>query len=102
MQLLAVLAVASGVAMVAGVLVTLVLTRRSTSPHPSGISRWLRHGSIPLAGGALALRAISSGSGQSPATHSVIFATASALLLGALLCAVAGAITGTRQRRGAR
>ncbi len=102
MQPLAMLAVASGIVMVIGVSATLVLTLRSTKPRPAGISRWHRHGSIPLAAAALALGAISRGSGQSPAAHDVIAATAGALFLGALACAVAGAVTGRRHQHPAR
>jgi hypothetical protein len=97
MQPLAVLAIVSGAVMVAGVSATLFLTRRSARPLPGGVSRWLRNGSIPLAGAALILRVISR-SGQTPSTGNVIFATAGALLFSALLCAVAGAITQTRHR----
>jgi hypothetical protein len=99
MQPLAVLAIASGVVMVAGVSAALFLTRHSAKPRPGGINRWLRHGSIPLAGAALALRVVSRSSGQSPATHNVIFVTAGALLVGALLCAVAAAMNETRRSR---
>jgi hypothetical protein len=45
---------------------------------------------------------ISYGSGQSPVTHNVLFATAAALLFGGLLCALTGAVSGTRQQRAAR
>jgi hypothetical protein len=102
MQPLAIWALASGIVMVAGVSVTLVLTRRAIKPRPAGINRWQLHGSIPLGAAAVALGAISRGSGQSPATHNVIVATAGALLLGALLCAVAGAATGKRHQDAGR
>lgn len=102
MQPLAIVALAAGVVMVIGVSVTLIRTRHATKPRPAGLNRWHLHGSIPLAGAGLTLGVISRGGGQSPATHSVIFATATALLLGALLCALAGAVTETRYQRTAR
>jgi hypothetical protein len=102
MQPLAIGALACGAVMVIGVLVTLILTGRGVKPRPAGINRWQLHGSIPLGAAGLALGAISRGGGQSPATHDVIFATATALLLGALLCALAGAVTETRHHRAAR
>jgi hypothetical protein len=101
MQPLAIAVLAAGAVMVIGVSVTLILTRHSTKPYPASMNRWQLHGSIPLGGAGLALGAVSRGSGQSPATHAVIFATATALLLGALLCALAGALTKTRDQRAA-
>jgi hypothetical protein len=102
MQPLAVWALSSGIIMVIGVPVTLVLTRRAIRPHPLGAHRWQLHGSIPLGGAALVLGAVSRASGQSPATHDVIVATGGALVLGALLCAAAGGVTGKRGQRAAR
>jgi hypothetical protein len=102
MQPLAVWALSSGIIMIIGVPVTLVLTRRAIRPHPLGANRWQLHGSIPLGAAALVLGAISRGSGQSPATHNVIVATGGTLLLGALLCAAAGGVTGRRHQRAAR
>jgi 4-amino-4-deoxy-L-arabinose transferase-like glycosyltransferase len=102
MQPLAIGALTVGAIMVIGVSVTLVLTRHALKPRPAGINRWQLHGTVPLAAAGLALGAISRGSGQSPATHDVVFATATGLLLGALLCALAGAITQTRHQRTAR
>jgi len=100
MQPIAITAVVLGVIMVAGVSVTLALTRRAGQrPSPAGASRWHRHGSIPLAGAGLALGVISLESGQTPATHNVLFTVTNALLLGAFLCAVAGATAATRGRQ---
>lgn len=97
MQPLAIFVIASGLVMVIGVLATLVWTRRVIRPARARISRWQRHGSIPLAAAALALGVVSRGSGQTPSTHDAIFATAGALLLGALLCTAAAAVTRTRR-----
>jgi hypothetical protein len=102
MQALAVWALSSGIIMIIGVPVTLVLTRRAIQPHPLGAHRWQLHGSIPLGAAALVLGAVSRGSGQSPATHDVIVATGGTLLVGALLCTAAGGVTGRRQQRAAR
>jgi len=102
MQPLAMFALASGIVMVIGVSVTLVLTLRNAKPHPVGINRWQRHGSVPLGAAALALGAISRDSGQSPTSHRVIVATACALFLGALVCAVAGGVAGKRHQRTTR
>lgn len=102
MQPLAIGALAAGAVMAIGVSVTLILTRHAIKPRPAGINRWQLHGSIPLAAAGLALGAISRGSGQSPATHSVVIATATALLLGAFMCALAGAVIETRHQRTAR
>jgi hypothetical protein len=102
MQPLAIVALAAGAVMVIGVSVTLIRTRPALRTRPAGLNRWQRHGSIPLAGAGLALGVISRGSGQSPATPGVIFATVTTLLLGALLCALAGAVTETRYQRAAR
>jgi hypothetical protein len=99
-QPLAMWAVASGVVLVIGVSATLVLTRRDLRPGPAGINRWQRHGSIPLAGAGLALGAISRGSGQSRATHGIIYAETITLLLAGLLCALVGAAAATRQPPG--
>jgi hypothetical protein len=99
-QPLALWAIAFGVVMVIGVSVTLVRTRRHLKPGPAGMNRWQRHGTIPLAAAGLGLGVISRGSGQSPATHGIIYAETIALLLAGLLCALVGAAVATRQRPG--
>ena len=99
-QPLAMWAIAFGVVMVVGVAVTLVRTRRHRTTGPAGMNRWQRHGTIPLAAAGLALGVISRGSGQSPATHGIIYAETIALLLAGLLCALVGATVATRQRPG--
>ena len=102
MQPLAVGALASGVVMIVGVTVTLILTRRHVKPLPAGINRWQLHGSIPLAAAGLALGVLSrSGGGQSHVTHNVTFAVVSTPLLAALLCAMIGAATATRRQAAA-
>lgn len=100
MQPLAMYALASGVVMILGVSAALVLARRGLLSSRRGISRWQRHGSIPLAAAGLAIATISRSSGQSPATHDIVSAEAVTLLLAALLCALAGAVVATRQRPG--
>jgi len=100
MQPLAWFALAAGIAMILGVSAMLIISRPEAASRPAAIGRWHRHGSIPLAAAGLALGAISLGSGQTPATHAVLFAEAAALLLAALLCALAGATAATRQRHG--
>ena len=105
MQPLTVWALASGVVMVIGVPVTLILTRRNLNPLPAGINRWQLHGSIPFAAAGLALGVISrSGgrSGQSPTTHTITFAVVVTLFLAALLCALIGAAAATRHQAAAR
>jgi len=102
MQPLAVSAVALVVIMLAGVSVTLIWARRRTQPLPGGMNRWQLHGCIPLGLSGLVLGAISRGSGQTPATHQVLFVSATVLLLGGLLCGLAGVVSGTRQQRAAR
>jgi hypothetical protein len=102
MQPLAIVALTAGAVMLIGVSVNLILTRRAIKPRPAGVNRWQLHGTIPLAAAGLALGVISRGSGQSPATHTVVFATVTALFVGALLCALAGAVTETRHQRTAR
>jgi hypothetical protein len=90
MQPLAIAAIALGAVMLAGVAVTLVLSRRRAARGPAG--HWNRHGSIPLAAAGLALGAITrTGSGQTSATHVVMFTVTTVLLVGALLCALAAA-----------
>jgi hypothetical protein len=97
MQFEAAAALASGIVMVLGVSVTLFLKRRA---QPGGaVNRWHRHGTIPLVAAALALGVISRSGVQSPATHDILFAEVTTLLLAALLCALAGATAATRQRR---
>jgi len=95
---LAVPAIALGVIMLAGVPVTVVLTRRDTKPLPGRINRWQAESvSLAVAGGILAV--LSRGSGQSPGEHDIVFAVAVTLFLTAFLCALAGAATATRQQR---
>jgi hypothetical protein len=101
MQPLATFALAVGVVMIAGASVTLIRTRREIRPGPAGINRWQLHGTIPLAGAGLVLGVISRGSGQSAATHDVIYGVAITLLLAALLCSVLGAASATRDRHSA-
>jgi len=92
MQALAIVAIAAGVVMLAGVSVTLVRERRRAGHGSAG--RWNRHGSVPLAAAGLALGAIArAGSGQTSVTHVVMFTVTTVLLGGALLCAVAAATT---------
>ncbi len=99
MQPLAIIAIALGVVMVAGVLVTLTRVRRGPMRGAAGSNSWNRHGSVPLAGAGLALGVVSRiGSGQTSATREVMFAVTTVLLLGALLCALAGAVAATRRR----
>jgi hypothetical protein len=100
MQPIAIAAVAIGIVMIMGVSATLAMTRRRISPGPRGVNRWHLHGSIPLAAAGLTLGVISRGSGQTPATHHVLFTVTSVLLLGAFLCAVAGATSATGGRPG--
>ncbi len=101
MQPLAICAVALAVVMLAGVSVTLIMTRRG-KPRSGGINRWQRHGTIPLGVAGATLALLSRGSGQSAATHAVIAAVVTVLLVAALLCAVVGAASATRRVSGAR
>jgi len=98
MQLLTVYAIASAVVMVLGVSAVLLRTRRDTKPRPAGLSRWNRHGSIPLAAAALAEGAIARSSGQSAASHEILYLVSVTLLAAALLCATVAATAATRQR----
>jgi hypothetical protein len=98
MQPVALVALVSGLVLVAGVVVT--LARRGVAPGRDVAGRWRRHGSIPLAGAGLALAVISRGGGQSAGTHEVLYAEAIALLLGAAACAIVGAVNATRRRAG--
>jgi hypothetical protein len=98
MQPLTVYAIASAVVMVLGVSAMLPRTRRNAKPRPAGLSRWNRHGSIPLAAAGLAEGAIARSSGQSAASHEVLYLVSVALLAAALLCATVAAAT--RQRHG--
>jgi multisubunit Na+/H+ antiporter MnhB subunit len=91
MQPLAIGALIGGVVMVLGAAAMLILTRHDRKPRRAAINRWHRHGSIPLTAAGLALGVISRGSGQSSATHDIIYAVVTTLLLAALLCAVIGA-----------
>jgi hypothetical protein len=92
MQPLAIAALISGVVMILGVTATLIRTRHEIRPYRVAINRWVRHGSIPLAGAGLVLAVISRGSGQSPATHDILYAVATTLFLGALLLSLVGAV----------
>jgi hypothetical protein len=97
MQFEAIAALASGIVMAVGVSVTLFLSRRA---EPRGaLNRWQRHGAIPLVAAALALGVISRSGAQSPGTHDILYVEVTVLLLGASLCALAGAAAATRQRR---
>jgi NADH:ubiquinone oxidoreductase subunit H len=105
MQPLAIAAVTTGAVMLIGVTVTLILVRRGSrrargaASGRAGLNSWHRHGSIPLVAAGLTFGAISRiGSGQTSATHDIIFAVTTVLLLGALLCALAGAAAATRRR----
>ena len=100
MQPLAMYALASGVVIVLGVSVTLIRTRRQASPSSAAVNRWQRHGTIPLAAAGLVIGVISRSSGQSSATHDVVYTEAITLLLAALSCALVGAVVATRQRHG--
>jgi hypothetical protein len=96
MQPLAIAAVTTGVVMLIGVPVTLILVRRGAKPGPAGFNPWHRHGSLPLVTAGLALGIISrTGRAQTSATHDTMFAVTTVLLLGALLCALAGAAAAT-------
>jgi hypothetical protein len=97
MQPLAIYALASGVAMILGVSATLAWARHNASHRRNAINRWHMHGSIPLAGAALAVGAISLSDGQSPATHTVIHVIGATLLLAAFLCATIGATAASRR-----
>jgi hypothetical protein len=100
MQPLAMYALASGVVMILGVSATLIWTRRHAHPSSAAVNRWQRHGTVPLAAAGLAIGVISRSSGQSPATHDVVYTEAITLLLTALLCALIGAVVATRRRHG--
>jgi hypothetical protein len=102
MQPLAIGALVSGAAIVLGVAIRLILTRRATKPHAVAVNRWNLHGSLPLAVGGVAIGVITRGGGQSPATHEVVYAVAATLLLAALLCALVGAAVATMARSGLR
>jgi hypothetical protein len=100
MQPLTVYAVASAVVMVLGVSAVLLRTRRNANPGAAGLSRWNRHGSIPLAAAGLAEGVIARSSGQSAASHEVLYLVSVTLLAAALLCATVAAAAATRQRHG--
>ncbi|HEX3490928.1 MAG TPA: hypothetical protein VHU92_16385 [Streptosporangiaceae bacterium] len=95
MQPVAILAVTAAVVMVLGVSVTLAAVRR---PGQAKVRRWYVQGSMPLAGAGLVLGVISRSGGQTSATHNVMYLTATVLLVGAFLCALAGASAATRGR----
>jgi hypothetical protein len=97
MQPVAIAALGSGIVMILGVTATLIRTRHDIKPHRFTINRWVRNGSIPLAGGGLALGVISRANGQSPTTHNILYAVTTTLLLAALLCALIGAAAASRQ-----
>jgi FtsH-binding integral membrane protein len=98
-QPLTVYAIASAAVMVLGVSAVLLRTRRDAKPRPAGLSRWNRHGSIPLAAAGLAEGAIAR-SGQSAASHEILNVVSVTLLAAALLCATVAATAATRQRHG--
>jgi hypothetical protein len=75
-------------------------TRRDVKPRPAGLSRWDLHGSIPLAAAGLADGAIAHSSGQSAASHEILYVVSVTLLAAALLCATVGATAATRQPHG--
>jgi hypothetical protein len=98
MQPLAIAAVALGVVMLVGVSVTLIQARRRGGVSSAG--HWNRHGSAPLAVAGLALGVIArAGGGQTSTTHVVMFTVTTVLLVGALLCALAGAAFATATGR---
>ncbi len=99
MQPLAIGALAAGAVMVIGVVVMLIRTRRQAGVQRAGRNRWNRHGSFPLAAAGVAIGVISRASGQSSATHDVVFAVAAALLLAALVCALVGATVASMAAR---
>jgi hypothetical protein len=93
MQPLAITAIVVAVIMIIGVSVTLIRVRRGAA------GRWNRHGTVPLAAAGLALGAITRiGSGQTSATHTVLFTVTTVLLLGALVCALVGATAAIGRR----
>jgi hypothetical protein len=98
MQPVAIFALASGLVLVAGVVVA--LTRRDAGSRRDGAGPWHRHASVPLALAGLVLAVISRSGGQSAATHEVLYAESVALLLGAAGCAMVGAANATRRRPG--
>jgi hypothetical protein len=98
MQPVAMIALASGLVLVAGVVVTLI--RRDVKSRRGGAGPWHRHGSVPLAGAGLVLAVLARGGGQSAATHNVLYAESVVLLLGAVACALVGATNATRRRAG--
>ncbi len=100
MQPLAIAVLAVTVVMILGVVTTLFLTRNNGATGRLAISRWHQHGSIPLAGAGLVFAAISRASGLVPATQNVVYAAATTLLIGALLCALTGAVASTRRQHG--
>jgi hypothetical protein len=102
MQPLAIAVLAVTVVMILGVVTTLFLTRNNGAAGRFAISRWHQHGSIPLAGAGLVFAAISRASGLAlaPATQDVVYAAATTLLIGALLCALTGAVASTRRQHG--
>jgi hypothetical protein len=100
MQPLAIGALAATAVMIIGVVSTLFLTGKNRTRGLIPIGRWHRHGSVPLAGAGLALAVLSRGSGQIQSTRDIVYAAAITLLIGALLCAVTGAVATTRQQRG--
>ncbi len=102
MQLLAIYALVTGAVMILGVAVMLILTRHATKPRRVATNRWNRHGSFPLAAAGVVIGVISRSSGQSPATHDVVYAVAATLLLAALLCALVGAAVASMARSGLR
>lgn len=100
MQPLAISALATTAVMIIGVASTLFLTRKKAARGPVAIGRWNRHGSVPLAAAGLVLAVVSRAGGQAPATRDIVYTAALLLLIGALLCAVTGAVTRARPPRG--
>jgi hypothetical protein len=100
MQPLAIGALATTAVMIIGAASTLFLTRKKAARGPVATGRWHRHGSVPLAGAGLVLAVLSRAGGQAPATQNIVYTAALTLLIAAVLCAVTGAVTQTRQQRG--
>ncbi|HUA30904.1 MAG TPA: hypothetical protein VMC03_18625 [Streptosporangiaceae bacterium] len=98
MQPAAICALASGLVLITGVVITLI--RRDVKSRRRGAGPWHRHGSVPLAGAGLVLAVLARSGGQSAATHSFLYAESVVLLAGAVACALIGATNATRRRAG--